>query len=150
MVHVAREMQRPRFTVPLLIGGATTSPAHTSGRLDPQYEGAAAFVKDAARSVGVCQLLVTAGRRGELRARVKQEHATRREQHKGKKAKAPQVSLARARANKHHIDWAAYRPPTPRMLGLKSFEDYPLEELTRFIDWMPFFNAWEFTGKFPD
>ncbi len=150
MVHVAREMQRQSFSVPLLIGGATTSPAHTSVKIDPQYEGAVVYVKDASRSVGICQSLITAASRGDFITKVKEDHALRREQHKGKKTKAPQVSLAKARANKHRIDWSAYRPPTPKMLGVRAFDDYSLEDLTRYIDWMPFFNAWEFGGKFPD
>ncbi len=150
MVNVAREMQRQDFTLPLLIGGATTSPAHTSVKIDPQYKGAVVYVKDASRSVGVCQSLVTADSREEYIARQKADHVQRREQHHGKKLKAPQVSLARARANRHPIDWKAYQPPTPKQLGVMAFKDYSLEELTRYIDWMPFFNAWEFSGKFPD
>ena len=150
MVHVAREMQRLEFSVPLLIGGATTSPAHTSVKIDPQYEGAVVYVKDASRSVGVCQSLVGAQTRAPFIARAKDEHAQRREQHRGKKVKAPQLSLSQARANRCRIDWQAYQPPRPAFLGVQAFDDYPLEELVRYIDWMPFFNAWEFSGKFPD
>ena len=150
MVHVAREMQRQDFKLPLLIGGATTSPAHTAVKIDPQYEGAVIYVKDASRSVGVCQALATASARAGFVARAKEEHALRREQHKGKRTKAPQLTLGQARANKHRIDWSAYSPPRPAFLGVRALDEYPLEELTRFIDWMPFFNAWEFAGKFPD
>jgi len=150
MVHVAREMQRQDLKLPLLIGGATTSPAHTSVKIDPQYAGPVIYVKDASRSVGVCQSLVTAEIRGNFIARAKEDHAHRREQHRGKKTKSPQHSLGQARANKARIDWSRYQPPRPTFLGVRAFDDYPLEELTHYIDWMPFFNAWEFSGKFPD
>jgi 5-methyltetrahydrofolate--homocysteine methyltransferase len=150
MVHVAREMQRKGLQKPLLIGGATTSPAHTSVRIDPQYTGPVVYVKDASRSVGICQQLVTPEIRAEFVAKVKAEHETRREQHRGKKAKSPQLSIAQARANRFNGDWSAYTPPIPKMLGIRTFEEYSLEDLTRYIDWMPFFNAWEFRGTFPD
>jgi 5-methyltetrahydrofolate--homocysteine methyltransferase len=150
MVHVAKEMQRLGVNVPLLIGGATTSPAHTAVKIDPQYAGPVVYVKDASRAVGVCQQLVTPETRDAYVATVKAEHVRRREQHRNKSAKAPQLSLAQARARKYKVDWARYVPPAPRFLGLKTFDDYPLEELVPYIDWMPFFNAWEFAGKFPD
>ena len=150
MVHVAREMQRQQFTVPLLIGGATTSPAHTAVKIDPQYQGAVVYVKDASRSVGICQSLVTASNRADFIARIKAEHEKRREQHRGKHVKAPQLSLGQARVNRHRIDWQGYQPPKPIKPGVTVFEDYPLAELSRYIDWMPFFNAWEFAGRFPD
>jgi 5-methyltetrahydrofolate--homocysteine methyltransferase len=150
MVHVAKEMQRLGYTQPLLIGGATTSPAHTAVKIDPQYQGAVIYVKDASRSVGVCQQLVTKSTRDAYVANIKAENENRRVQHRNKSAKAPQLSLAQARAKKFKIDWAAYSPPVPTFLGIKAFEDYPLAELVPYIDWMPFFNAWEFAGKFPD
>jgi 5-methyltetrahydrofolate--homocysteine methyltransferase len=150
MVHVAREMKRQGFEVPLLIGGATTSPAHTAVKIDPEYDGAVAYVKDASRAVGVCQSLVTPVHRAETTRRLKSEHAEKREQHRGRRAKAPALTLAEARANRFRCDWAAYRPPVPRMAGVRRFEDIALEDLVRYIDWMPFFNAWEFAGKFPD
>jgi 5-methyltetrahydrofolate--homocysteine methyltransferase len=149
MVHVAREMQRQGFTQPLLIGGATTSPAHTAVKIDPQYAGPVVYVKDASRSVGVCQQLITPQTRVEYLAKIKSDHQTRREQHAGRKVKSPRLSIAQARANRFPVTWADYRPPVPRMLGVRAFEQ-ALEELTRYIDWMPFFNAWEFAGKFPD
>ncbi len=150
MVHVAKEMQRLGYKQPLLIGGATTSPAHTAVKIDPQYAGAVIYVKDASRSVGVCQQLVTKSTRDAYVATIKAEHERRREQHRNKGAKAPQLSLAQARAKKFKIDWAAYAPPAPSFTGLTVFDDYSLRELVPYIDWMPFFNAWEFTGKFPD
>ncbi|HEX2585126.1 MAG TPA: vitamin B12 dependent-methionine synthase activation domain-containing protein, partial [Steroidobacteraceae bacterium] len=149
MVHVAKEMQRQGFVQPLLIGGATTSPAHTSIKIDPGYQGSVVYVKDASRSVGVCRNLITAGTKEEFHKKVKEEHARRREQHHGKKGKAPQYSLQQVRDNKFKIDWTKYTPPVPRHLGIKVFEDYPLADLVNYIDWMPFFNAWEFAGKFP-
>jgi 5-methyltetrahydrofolate--homocysteine methyltransferase len=150
MVHVAREMQRLGFTLPLLIGGATTSPAHTAVKIDPQYAGPVVYVKDASRCVGVCQQLVTATTRAAYVAGIKADNERRREQHRNKSAKAPQMSLAQARARRHRVDWSAYHPPRPAFLGVRAFDAYPLAELVPYIDWMPFFNAWEFAGKFPD
>ncbi|HLB83618.1 MAG TPA: vitamin B12 dependent-methionine synthase activation domain-containing protein, partial [Steroidobacteraceae bacterium] len=150
MVHVAKEMKRLQFEVPLLIGGATTSPAHTAVKIDPEYAGPVAYVKDASRAVGVCQSLSTPEARAQLTTRLKREHAERREQHRGRKIKAPALTLEQARANRFRGNWAAYRPPVPRVLGVRTFEDVPLDGLLRYIDWMPFFNAWEFTGRFPD
>jgi 5-methyltetrahydrofolate--homocysteine methyltransferase len=150
MVHVAKEMQRLGYKQPLLIGGATTSPAHTAVKIDPQYEGAVIYVKDASRSVGVCQQLVTPGTRDAYVAHIKAEHERRREQHRNKNVKSPRLSLNQARAKKFKIDWSTYTPPVPSFVGVRAFEDYPLGELAPYIDWMPFFNAWEFAGKFPD
>jgi len=150
MVYVAKEMQRLGFEMPLLIGGATTSPAHTAVKIDPGYKGPVVYVKDASRSVGVCQQLVTTATRQDFVAQIKSDHATRREQHHGKKTKSPQLTIAQARANKFNGEWETYVPPVPRFLGRHVFEDVSLEELLRYIDWMPFFNAWEFSGKFPD
>ena len=150
MVNVAKEMQRQNFVVPLLIGGATTSPAHTSVKIAPQYRSPVIYVKDASRSVGVCQTLATPAARAAFIEKVSEDHERRREQHASKKVKSPEVSLAQARANRRRIDWAAYSVPQPRIAGVQRFDDYPLGELLGYIDWMPFFNAWEFTGKFPD
>jgi 5-methyltetrahydrofolate--homocysteine methyltransferase len=150
MVHVAREMQRQGFKQPLLIGGATTSPAHTSVRIDPQYEGAVVYVKDASRAVGVCQQLIAAESRALFTTRTKAEHVQRRIQHGSRRAKSPTHTLAQARANRPRLDWSGYVPPVPRMLGVRAFDDYSVEELARYIDWTPFFQAWELRGKFPD
>jgi len=143
-------MQRLGYKQPLLIGGATTSPAHTAVKIDPQYEGAVIYVKDASRSVGVCQQLITPDTRAAYVAHIKAEHEVRREQHRNKSVKSPQLTLNAARAKKFKIDWAGYTPPVPTFLGVRTFENYPLAELVPYIDWMPFFNAWEFAGKFPD
>src|SRR6188768_2589248 len=150
MSYIAGEMQRRGFKVPLLIGGATTSPAHTAVKIDPQYDGPVVYVKDASRAVGVCRQLVTPEMKPAYVAEVKAENVRRREQHAGKKVKGAQLTLAQARANKPKIDWANYSPPVPRFLGAKVFNDVPLGSLTPYIDWMPFFNAWEYGGKFPD
>jgi 5-methyltetrahydrofolate--homocysteine methyltransferase len=150
MVNVAKEMQRQNFVVPLLIGGATTSPAHTSVKIAPQYRSPVVYVKDASRSVGVCQTLSTSSQRESFIQKVNEEHERRREQHANKKVKTPEVSIAQARANRRRIDWTAITPTSPRALGVRAFDDYSLSELLGYIDWMPFFNAWEFAGKFPD
>jgi len=150
MVSVAREMQRQGFELPLLIGGATTSPAHTSVKIAPQYRSPVVYVKDASRSVGICQTLANPTQRAAFVAKVNEEHERRREQHAGKKVKVPELSIAQARANRRRIDWATYAPAAPRVPGVRAFEKYSLEELLGYIDWMPFFNAWEFSGKFPD
>ncbi len=149
MTHIAGEMQRRGFKVPLLIGGATTSPAHTAVKIDPQYDGPVVYVKDASRAVGVCRQLVTPEMKPAYVAEVKAENVRRREQHAGKKVKGAQLTLGQARANRFATDWANYSPPVPRFLGSKVFEDVPLASLTPYIDWMPFFNAWEFGGTFP-
>jgi 5-methyltetrahydrofolate--homocysteine methyltransferase len=150
MVHVAREMQRQGFELPLLIGGATTSPAHTSVKIALQYQSPVVYVKDASRAVGVCQTLSQPAQRAAFIARVSEEHERRREQHAAKKVKVPEASLAAARANHARVDWNAYAPLAPRVPGIQRFDDYPLSSLLEYIDWMPFFNAWEFSGKFPD
>jgi 5-methyltetrahydrofolate--homocysteine methyltransferase len=150
MVHVAKEMQRQGFVLPLLIGGATTSPAHTAVKIAPQYPSPVVYVKDASRAVGVCQTLTQADRRDAFIAKVGEEHQRRREQHAAKTVKVPEAPLAAARANRRPIDWSTYSAPAPRVPGVQRFDDYPLSELLGYIDWMPFFNAWEFSGKFPD
>jgi 5-methyltetrahydrofolate--homocysteine methyltransferase len=150
MVHVAREMQRQGFELPLLIGGATTSPAHTSVKIAPQYRSPVVYVKDASRAVGICQTLTQPAQLAAFAERNSAEHARRREQHAAKKVKVPEASLAAARANHARPDWKSYVPLAPRVPGVQRFDDYPLRALLGYIDWMPFFNAWEFAGKFPD
>jgi 5-methyltetrahydrofolate--homocysteine methyltransferase len=150
MVHVAREMKRQGFEVPLLIGGATTSPAHTSVKIAPEYGEPIVHVKDASRAVGVCQTLVTPELKKPFAAKLALEHEQRREQHARKSVKQPELSIAEARANRVRIDWSAARPVAPLRPGIQVFADYPLERLLDYVDWMPFFNAWEFAGRFPD
>ena len=149
MIEVASAMQRCGCSIPLLIGGATTSPSHTALKIDPQYDGPVLYVKDASRAVGVCQKLVRRESREQFTRETKAEHAKRRELHAGKRTKTPKVTLAEARANRAGLDWQSYRPPAPRFLGVRSFDEIPLRELAGCIDWMPFFNAWEFSGRFP-
>jgi 5-methyltetrahydrofolate--homocysteine methyltransferase len=149
MVHVASEMQRLNFELPLLIGGATTSPAHTAVKIEPRYEGPVIYVKDASRSVGVAQALVEPGTREEIVAKTRKDNARRREQHANKKRLKPQLSLAQSRQRKHEINWSAYSAPAPTFTGNRVFDDIDLAVLRDYIDWMPFFNAWEFHGKYP-
>jgi 5-methyltetrahydrofolate--homocysteine methyltransferase len=150
MVHVGREMERLGFELPLLIGGATTSPAHTSVKIDPAYHGPVVYVKDASRAVGVAQSLVSADQRVEFVRKLKADHAKRRLQHGDRHRKSPSLSLAEARANRFDGGWTQYVPRRPRQLGVQAFDDYSLEELARYIDWRPFFSAWELNAKFPD
>ena len=149
MVHVASEMQRHGMELPLLIGGATTSPAHTAVKIEPQYTGPVIYVKDASRSVGVAQALVEPVSRAAIVRRTRDENARRREQHAGNSRLAPQLALTAARARREAIDWSAYEPPVPEFTGPRAFAELPLTTLVPYIDWMPFFNAWEFHGKFP-
>jgi 5-methyltetrahydrofolate--homocysteine methyltransferase len=150
MVHVAGEMKRLNFELPLLIGGATTSPAHTAVKIEPKYDGPVIYVKDASRAVGVAQALVQTKTRSELIRKTREDNAKRRERHAGKSRLTPQLSLAQARANKHEIEWDSYSPPAPSFIGRKVLDDINLATLKNYIDWMPFFNAWEFHGRFPD
>jgi 5-methyltetrahydrofolate--homocysteine methyltransferase len=149
MVNISREMQRQGFTIPLLIGGATTSPTHTSVKIAPHYKSAVVYVKDASRAVGVCQALITSTQREAFLTQNAADHERRREQHAGKKVKSPELTLVQARANRRRIDWAAPPPFAPRAPGVHCFDHYPISDLVPYIDWMPFFNAWEFSGQFP-
>ena len=149
MVHVASEMQRLNFELPLLIGGATTSPAHTAVKIEPRYEGPVIYVKDASRAVGVAQALIKEDTRDALVEKTRRDNSRRREQHAGKKRLAPKLSLQQARSRKHAIDWSRYEAPKPQLIGNRVFDDIDLATLREYIDWMPFFNAWEFHGKFP-
>jgi 5-methyltetrahydrofolate--homocysteine methyltransferase len=149
MVHVASEMRRLDYDLPLLIGGATTSPAHTAVKIEPKYDGPVIYVKDASRSVGVAQALIEPGTRDALVDKTRKDNARRRDQHANKKRLSPQLSLNQARARKHECDWNSYSAPEPVFTGTRVFDDIDLNDLRDFIDWMPFFNAWEFHGKFP-
>ena len=150
MVHVASEMQRLNFELPLLIGGATTSPAHTAVKIEPKYEGPVLYVKDASRSVGVAQALIEPGTRDALVSKARLDNERRRDQHSKKKRLAPQLSITDARQRRHQCDWSNYIPPAPTFTGKRVLQDIDLEDLRHYIDWMPFFNAWEFHGKFPN
>ena len=150
MVHVASEMQRQGFELPLLIGGATTSPAHTAVKIEPKYSGPVIYVKDASRSVGVAQALVEPETRKQLVDKARSDNARRREQHSQKTRLNPQLSIADARERRQRCDWDSYVPPAPSFQGRRVLHDIGLEDLRAYIDWMPFFNAWEFHGKFPN
>ena len=149
MVYVAREMEREGFSVPLLIGGATTSKVHTAVKIAPGYENPTVYVPDASRAVGVAGSLMSVEGRAAFAAEVKAEYAKVRDAHnRGQQAKRRQP-IAAARANAFKTDWKAYTPEKPRTLGLTVFDDYDLAELTRTIDWTPFFQTWELAGKYP-
>jgi 5-methyltetrahydrofolate--homocysteine methyltransferase len=149
MVHVAKEMERQGFDIPLLIGGATTSRVHTAVKIEPHYHGPIIWVPDASRSVGVCTSLVSEDLKAEFVRRAKQEHERTRQQHKGKKGQGPHHAVAEARRHGLKTDWSSYAPPVPARLGVQVFEDYPLEEISRVIDWTPFFQTWELAGRYP-
>ncbi len=149
MVHVAKEMERQGFELPLLIGGATTSRIHTAVKIDPHYHAAVVYVPDASRAVGVASRLLSSEHREDYSRETKARYAALREQRLGQQKTRKLATLAEARANKFKTDWAAASPPKPRFLGLKVFVDYPLAELVEPIDWTPFFQAWELAGRFP-
>jgi 5-methyltetrahydrofolate--homocysteine methyltransferase len=149
MVHVAKEMERLGFTVPLLIGGATTSRAHTAVKIEPNYSGAVVYVTDASRAVGVAGSLLSEDLGDDYRAKIKQEYEEVRLRHTGRKQQTPMHSLAEARANAFHGDWQDYTPPKPAFLGLEVFDGYPLADIAEHIDWSPFFHTWELAGSYP-
>ena len=149
MVNVASEMQRRGFEIPLMIGGATTSRAHTAVKVDGKYDGAVVWVKDASRSVPTLAALLSDAQRPKLLAGIKDDYDSLRARHATKHDR-PMVTLEQARANRTPIVWDGYAPPAPRAPGTHVLEDYDLAELRDYIDWQPFFNAWEMKGKFPD
>ena len=150
MSHVAREMQRQGFEIPLMIGGATTSRAHTALKIDPHYSAPTIWVKDASRAVNVAQSLISPELRPAFVVGHARDYADIRERHKNRGDAKRLVSLEKARAQKFQGDWDSYTPPTPVKPGIHVFDDYPLQELVPLIDWLPFFNAWELAGRFPD
>ncbi len=149
MSHVAREMQRQGFSTPLLIGGATTSRAHTALKIDPHYAAPTVWVKDASRAVGVAQSLISPELRGAFVAANDADYADIRQRHRNRGDAKRLVSLEHARGQRFRCDWAQYVPPVPARPGVHVFEDWPLQDLLPFIDWTPFFSAWELAGKFP-
>lgn len=149
MVTMASEMQRLGLDIPLLIGGATTSRAHTAVKVDPKYDGPVVWVKDASRSVPTAAALLSEDRRPKLMADVQQDYDALRARHAGKQER-PKLSLEQARANATPVDWSGYQPPQPAQRGVHVLDDYDLAELRDYIDWQPFFNAWEMKGRFPD
>ena len=150
MCHVAAEMEREGFDLPLLIGGATTSRVHTAVKISPNYaRSQAIYVTDASRAVGVVSSLMSEEERPKTIARVREEYARMAESYARGRAEKSRASLAQARANRLKLDWAAYVPPKPSFLGTRAFRNYDLGELARYIDWTPFFQAWELKGAFP-
>ncbi|HVI60197.1 MAG TPA: methionine synthase [Luteimonas sp.] len=149
MGHVAREMQRQGMTIPLMIGGATTSRAHTALKIDPHYKSPTVWVKDASRAVGVAQSLVSRELREAFVAANDADYAEIRQRHRNRGDAKRLVPLEKARAQKFDGGWADYAPPAPRKPGITVFDDYPLADLVEVIDWTPFFQAWELAGKFP-
>ncbi len=151
MTHVAKEMQRQQFTIPLLIGGATTSRAHTALKIEPHYQsGVTLHVVDASRAVGVASQLLNETTRDEYINQTRKEYDELRKRHLSKKSEVEMVTIEAARANKYPIEWAADAVVKPSFLGTKVFIDYPLAELVPTIDWTPFFSTWELSGNYPD
>ena len=149
MAHVAAEMQRLKFDVPLMIGGATTSKAHTAVKIDPQYDGdVVVYVPDASRSVAVVTQLVGQGK-GKFVNDLRAEYIKVRERVANRKPREKELSYAQAVANASQIDWDSYHPPRPSFIGSRVFDDFPLVELVDTIDWTPFFITWELAGKYP-
>jgi 5-methyltetrahydrofolate--homocysteine methyltransferase len=150
MANFAVEMEREGLKIPLLIGGATTSRAHTAVKISPRRSGPVVWVKDASRSVPVVAALLDDKQRGPLLEATEADYAALRERHAHKNER-PMLTLEKARANRTPIEWDAYTPPVPAAgIGVREFENYDLAELREFIDWQPFFNAWEMKGRFPD
>ncbi len=150
MVHVAKEMQRQGFSLPLMIGGATTSKAHTAVKIEPQYSNdAVVYVTDASRAVGVATTLLSKEMKPDYVAKLKTEYAEVRERTAARSARTERLSYDKAVANKPQFDWAGYQPPVPSFTGVKVLEDIDLSTLAEYIDWTPFFISWDLAGKFP-
>jgi 5-methyltetrahydrofolate--homocysteine methyltransferase len=149
MVHNAKEMQREGFDVPLLIGGATTSQTHTAVKIAPGYEQPVVHVKDASRAVGVVQNLMSEDRRAHYAEQIADDYERVREKHAGRRSQTRLTTLEGARANGVRIDWDDYTPPKPRVLGVRTFDDYALSEIRPYIDWTPFFHSWQLKASYP-
>jgi len=149
MVHLAKEMEREGFNIPLIIGGATTSRIHAAVKIAPQYSGPTVHVLDASRSVTVCSNLLNEKNRDSYTKEIREDYAKTRETHLQKQLEKPYTKLATAQVKKYAIDWTNYQAAQPKFLGTKVFEDFPLEELVPYIDWTPFFHTWELRGSYP-
>ncbi len=150
MHHFAREMQRQGFEQPLMIGGATTSRAHTALKIEPYYKGVTVWVKDASRAVGVAQNLVSPDRRAAFVESVRADYAEVRVRHLDKGNAKRLISLAKARAHSFKSDWQQYAPPQPLTPGISVFDDWSIRDLLPYIDWTPFFQTWELSGRYPE
>ncbi|MGN7801894.1 methionine synthase [Ensifer sp. 22521] len=150
MVHVASELEREGFDIPLLIGGATTSRVHTAVKINPRYDrGQTVYVTDASRAVGVVSSLLSPEARGNYMETVRAEYRKVAEAHARNEAEKRRLPLSQARANQHKVDWSAYQAKAPSFLGTRVFESWDLAELARYIDWTPFFQTWELKGVYP-
>uniref|UniRef100_UPI0024319F66 methionine synthase n=1 Tax=Photobacterium iliopiscarium TaxID=56192 RepID=UPI0024319F66 len=149
MVYVAKEMQRRGFEVPLLIGGATTSKAHTAVKIEQNYQQPVVYVSNASRAVGVCSALLSEQQKPAFVERLAAEYDVVREQHARKKPRTPPITLDQARANAVALDWVNYTPPAPKKAGVHTFTDFPVAKLRQYIDWTPFFMTWTLSGKYP-
>ena len=150
MVGVAKEMERQGFTLPLLIGGATTSRMHTAVKIDPHYSGPVIHVLDASRSVPVAGRLVsdTEGTKEEIFREIKAEYGKLRDDHARRRQEKASLDIDKARANRTAINWSDFEPTKPTFLGNRYFEDYSIAELAKYIDWTPFFQTWQLSGKY--
>ncbi|MGH9705007.1 MAG: vitamin B12 dependent-methionine synthase activation domain-containing protein, partial [Candidatus Acidiferrales bacterium] len=148
MVHVAKEMEREGFTLPLLIGGATTSRIHTAVKIAPAYGKPVVHVQDASRAVGVVGSLNRADLKDKFAVENREEQERAREKHRMREVQ-PLLSFEEARRRKFTYDWMRYEPPQPSFTGVRAFNPVPLEEIVRYIDWTPFFHAWELKGVYP-
>jgi 5-methyltetrahydrofolate--homocysteine methyltransferase len=149
MVHVAREMQREKLQLPLLIGGATTSRIHTAVKIDPVYQGSVVHVLDASRSVPVASELINADTHDAFRQKIKTEYQQMRADHASRQEAKTYITLEQARANRVKIDWTKTSYTKPSITGRKEFISYPLEQIRKYIDWTPFFQTWMLAGRFP-
>ncbi|KJG10553.1 methionine synthase [Photobacterium kishitanii] len=149
MVHVAKEMQRRGFDIPLLIGGATTSKAHTAVKIEQNYQQPVVYVSNASRAVGVCSALLSEQQKPAFVERLTAEYDVVREQHARKKPRTAPITLEQARENAVALDWVNYTPPAPKQTGVHTFTDFPIAELRKYIDWTPFFMTWSLSGKYP-
>lgn len=149
MVHVAKEMERLGFDLPLLIGGATTSKAHTAVKIEQNYSHPVVYVNNASRAVGVCTSLLSDELRPAFVERLQADYELVRDQHNRKKPRTKPVTLEAARANKVAIDWQSYTPPVPSQPGVHVFDDFDVATLRQYIDWTPFFLTWSLVGKYP-
>ncbi len=149
MTHVAKEMQRQGFEIPLLIGGATTSKMHTAVKIDPHYQQPVVYVADASRCVAVARQLLSTSRRESFMATLTREYDQYRERFQARLEKREFLSLSAARANRLETDWNTYLPPPPRQPGIQQLTDFPLQKLLDYIDWTPFFATWQLRAKFP-
>ena len=149
MRHLAAEMKREQFEIPLLIGGATTSRAHTAVKIAPNYDNGVVYVTDASRAVGVAGALMSEERRSDYLTEIVRDQEKVRASYGKGGSKTPRISIAEARANGFRPDWSDYAPPKPSFTGVRVFDDFDLETLVKYIDWTPFFQTWELAGRYP-